>query len=487
MLLWRGDETVQILNKAKGIDLASIAFRADELAAVSGGRLFVGSPDTTLCRFAVDSRSVVSGDVFVAIRGDRFDGHRFVDDAFEAGAIGAIVRDTTAIREVGDQRIGIVVDDAISALQRIAQAVRRRSKARVVAITGSVGKTTTKELTATLLSKKYRVFRNEGNLNNHIGLPLSLLELHCCPEVAVVELGMNHAGEISELVKIAEPDVRVWTNVAEVHSASFNSIEEIADAKAEILEGATADSELVVNASDHRVMNRIAGFSGRVTTFGVKADADVRASDLVDSGIDGITASIQVFEERFKLRTKLIGEGNIANILAALCVAIRFNVPLEKLIETVEVFSAQKRRGEVSKLSRGVTVVDDSYNSNPTALRSMLRSVGVDTFHTRHVAVLGEMLELGNRSLSLHRECGRAVAEAGFTHCVSVGGTEAKALSDGALAAGLPVASVSTFETSDRASEAVLEMVRPGDLILVKGSRATRTDRIVDCLKEEWA
>ena len=241
MLLWRGDETVQILNKAKGIDLTSIAFRADELAAVSGGRLFVGSPDTTLCRFAVDSRSVVSGDVFVAIRGDRFDGHRFVDEAFEAGAIGAIVRDTTAIREVGDQRIGIVVDDAISALQRIAQAVRRRSKARVVAITGSVGKTTTKELTATLLSKKYRVFRNEGNLNNHIGLPLSLLELHCCPEVAVVELGMNHAGEISELVKIAEPDVRVWTNVAEVHSAFFNSIEEIADAKAEILEGATAD------------------------------------------------------------------------------------------------------------------------------------------------------------------------------------------------------------------------------------------------------
>ena len=485
MLLWRGDVRVRKLDNAKGIDLTPVAFRADELAAVSGGRLFVGSPDTTLCRFAVDSRSVVSGDVFVAIRGDRFDGHSFVDEAVDAGAIGAIVKDTTAIRKLGDEGIGIVVDDTTSALQRIAQAVRRRSKARVVAITGSVGKTTTKELTAALLNEKYRVFRNKGNLNNHIGLPLSLLELHCCPEVAVVELGMNHAGEISELVKIAEPDFRVWTNVAEVHSAFFNSIEEIADAKAEILEGATADSELVVNASDHRVMNRIAGFSGRVTTFGFSAAADVRAVDLVDSGIDGVTAAIQLSEKEFKLSTRLIGEGNVANILAALAVAIRFNVPLEQLIETVEVFPAQKRRGEVAKLSRGVTVVDDSYNSNPIALRNMLRSVGVDTSHTRHVAVLGEMLELGQRSLSLHRECGRAVVEAGFTHCITVGGTEAEALSDGALAAGLPETSVTKFETSDRASAAVLEMVRPGDLILVKGSRATRTDRIVDCLKEE--
>ena len=464
-----------------------VAFRAGELAALAGGRLARGRPDVELGRFAIDSRRVRPGDVFVAIRGERFDGHRFVAEALAKGAAGAIVADASVLPAAAEARVSIVVDDTVAALQRIARAVRRRSGARVVAITGSVGKTTTKELTAAVLGTRYRVLRNEGNLNNHIGLPLSLLELRRRPEAAVVELGMNHAGEIRTLVRIAEPDFRVWTNVAEVHAAFFDSVEAIADAKAEILDGATPATELVVNAADERAMARVAGFPGRTTTFGVAAAAAVRATDVTDLGIDGTRSRIETPVGGGTLRTRLIGAGHVANALAAIAVALRFQVPLETILATVAAFEAQPRRGEVARLSTGVTVVDDSYNSSPAALLSTLRSVGADRSHARRVAVLGEMLELGERAEALHRACGAAAAEAGFTRIVAVGGAPAGALAAGALAAGLPHSAVTTWATSTEAAPAVSALVQAGDLVLVKGSRGVGTDRIVDRLRADWA
>ena len=466
---------------------AGIVFRADELAVAAGGRLASGAPGVELGRFAIDSRRVRPGDVFVAIRGARFDGHRFVAEALGRGAAGVIVADASAVPATAEAPVSIVVDDTVAALQRIARVVRRRSGARVVAITGSVGKTTTKELTAAVLGTSYRVLRNEGNLNNHIGLPLSLLELRRRPEAAVVELGMNHAGEIRTLVRIAEPDFRVWTNVAEVHAAFFDSVEAIADAKAEILDGATAATELVVNAADERAMARVGGFPGRMTTFGVTDAADVRAADVTDLGLDGTRSRLETAAGGGTLRTRLIGVGHVANALAAIAVALRFQVPLETILTTVEAFEAQPRRGEVARLSHGVTVVDDSYNSSPAALLSTLRSVGADRAHGRSVAVLGEMLELGERSEVLHRACGTAAAEAGFTQVVAIGGAPAGALAAGALAAGLPSSAVTTWATSAEAAPAVTGLVQAGDLVLVKGSRGVGTDQIVDRLRVDWA
>lgn len=466
---------------------ADIVFRASELAAVAGGYLFRGRPDTELGRFAIDSRRVRPGDVFVAIRGARFDGHRFVAEALGRGAVGAIVAHASALPPDAGPQVSVVVDDTVAALQRIAQAVRRRSGARVVAITGSVGKTTTKELTAALLGTRYRVLRNEGNLNNHIGLPLSLLELRRRPEAAVVELGMNHAGEISTLVRIAEPDVRVWTNVAEVHAAFFESVDAIADAKAEILEGATPETELVVNAADQRAMARVGRFPGPVTTFGVTDDADVRAVEVADLGLDGSRARIETPAGPGTLRTRLIGTGHVANALAAIAVALRFQLPLETILSTAAAFRAQPRRGELVRLRAGVTVVDDSYNSSPAALRSTLRSVGGDRTDARRVAVLGEMLELGERAEALHRACGAAAVEAGFTRIVTIGGAPAAALAAGALTAGLPSSAVTTWGTSAEAEPAVSALVQAGDLVLVKGSRGVGTDRIVDRLRVDWA
>lgn len=464
-----------------------LVLRAGELAAASGGRLTAGPPETRVDRFAIDSRRVRKGDLFIALRGARFDGHRFVPEAVRKGAAGVVVSDLSSVG-TGAGTPGspfvIAAADTTRALQRIGRFVRRRSSARVIGVTGSVGKTTTKEIVAWLLAGAYRVFRSAGNLNNQIGLPLSLLELRHEPEIAVVELGMNHAGEIRTLVDVADPDVRVWTNVAEVHSAFFDSVEAIADAKAEILEGATPDTRLVANAGDPRVMARAAGFPGRVTTFGVETAADVTAAEVRSLGLRGMAAILRTPAGSAPVRTPLLGYGQLANVAAAVAVAGQFDVPLDRLAARVADCAPQPRRGQVVEAG-GVTIVDDTYNSSPAALRAALDAVGRESGRVRRVAVLGEMLELGARSAALHESCGRAAVEAGFDVVVAVGGESAAALAAGARAAGLEEAAVATFAAGAEAADRTAAIVRAGDVVLVKGSRGIGMDRIVDRLREE--
>ena len=457
-----------------------------ELAAAAHGELASGRPEAEVAGVSIDSRRLAPGDLFVAIRGERFDGHAFVADAVQKGASGVIVSDASAMRAGTVPSFVIVVDDTTRALQLIARHVRRLSGARVVAITGSVGKTTTKEISAALLATRYRVFRNPGNLNNHIGLPLSLLGLRHRPEVAVVELGMNHAGEIRTLVEVAEPDGRVWTNVAEVHSAFFESLDAIADAKAEILATATAETDLIANAADPRVMARIVRFPGRVTTFGIDVAADVSASDVRGLGLDGMEATVRTSGGTGSLRTPLLGRGNVANVLAAIAVALRFQISLDAMLSAVATLAPQARRGEVLRLG-DVTVVDDSYNSNPTALEQALEAVGRETRSVRRVAVLGEMLELGADTDARHTACGRAAVEAGFELVITVGGRAARALAEGAVTAGLPTSAVIPCRGSEEAADVARQHVRAGDLVLVKGSRGIRTDVVVDRFKADLA
>lgn len=462
--------------------------RAGELARAAGGRLVAGPPEAALGGISIDSRRIGKGDVFLAIRGERRDGHDFIAEALGKGAAGVIVSDPAAVPVTGAAvaPVTVVVEDTLRALQSIAREVRRRSGAQVVAITGSVGKTTTKELTAAFIGTRHDVVHSRGNLNNHIGLPLSLLALGRRPDVAVVEMGMNHAGEIRTLVGIAEPNVRVWTNVAEVHAASFASIEGIADAKAEILEGAGAGDHLVVNAGDPLAMARIGRFPGQVTTFAVGVPADVRATDVDDRGIDGMRALLRTPAGSAALATPLIGAGSVANVLAAIAVALRFQIPLDEMVRVASAFTPPPGRGEVVRLSGGVTLVDDSYNSSPAALERALRSLGRDRGHRRRIAILGEMLELGARAPALHRACGRLAVEAGFDLLVAVGGPAASGLAEGARAAGLGAGQVLTCAASEAAATLAADLVRAGDLVLVKGSRGVRVDRVVDRLKAEW-
>jgi UDP-N-acetylmuramoyl-tripeptide--D-alanyl-D-alanine ligase len=454
------------------------------VAAQMAGALVSGEGSKEFGDVSIDTRTLKPGDLFVAIRGERFDGSEFAAGALESGAAGVVVpRGWSDTRSAG-RPVVIEVDDTIVALQRLANAIRRESGTKVVAITGSAGKTTTKEVASEFLGTRYRVVRNRGNFNNHIGLPLSLIELRHRPEVAVVELGMNHAGEISTLVRVAEPEVRVWTNVGEAHVGFFASVDAIADAKAEILEGASPATVLVANADDARIITRATGFRGRTVTFGVDRDADVRATGIEDRGIEGISARVTTPRGSVSVTTPLVGRANLANILAATAVALEFGVPLADIAAKAGELRPASHRGEVVKLAGGVTVVDDSYNANPTATRRAL-DVLATAAATRRIAVIGEMLELGDHAIGLHQGVGRAAAQAGVHTLIAVGGPAAAALAQAAVSAGMAEANVHYFATSDEAADLALTLVQPGDVVLVKGSRGVKTDRVVERLKSE--
>src|SRR5215475_11687455 len=277
------------------------------LAAAVAGRIESGDPDQAVGNIVTDSRSLQAGDFFIALHGARFDGHEFVEEAFKRGAMGAIVEAGRKADLKVRQFVIVEVGDTTVALQDLAHAVREATETKVIAITGSAGKTTTKDTIADFLSESYRVVKNKGNLNNHIGLPLSLMQLRDRPDVAVMELGMNHAGEISTLVAIADPDVRVWTNVGDAHLGFFESADAIADAKAEILEFAEPHDLLVANADDPRVMARVTRFAGRTVTFGESVGATVRADQIEDRGIDGVRARVMTPAGSRVVETSLLG------------------------------------------------------------------------------------------------------------------------------------------------------------------------------------
>jgi UDP-N-acetylmuramoyl-tripeptide--D-alanyl-D-alanine ligase len=466
-----------------------IRLTAEWVAAAMTGRLVAGDGRTALAGVSIDTRSLRPGELYVGIRGDRFDGADFAAAAIAAGAASVVVpRGRGVGLAAGGQAAAVIeVEDTTSALQALSQAVRKTSGARVVAITGSAGKTTTKEITAEFLGTKYRVIRNRGNLNNHIGLPLSLLELTSRPDVAVVELGMNHAGEIRTLVRIAEPDVRVWTNVGEAHLGFFSSVDAIADAKAELLEGSTKSTVLVVNGDDDRITARTRSFAGRKLTFGVELPADVQAFDVADRGIDGTSANVLTPIGAFKLTTPLVGRGNLANILAATAVGVSFDVPLAAMAERAAQLKPASHRGDVVRLARNTVVIDDSYNANPTATQGAIDVLRTSRTAGRKVAVLGEMLELGDRAIALHETVGRAASIASLDLLIAVGGLPARALAEAAVGAGLPRPNVRYYETSDEAAGAATRWAQAGDLVLVKGSRGVQTDKVVDRLKAEFA
>jgi UDP-N-acetylmuramoyl-tripeptide--D-alanyl-D-alanine ligase len=453
-------------------------YTAADLTRAMAGRQVAGSPDRLLGPVAIDSRQLAPGEVFFALSAAR-DGHEFVPAALARGAAGVVVARPIAVPPGAGDPVVVEVADTLQALQDLARAVRHASGARVVAITGSAGKTTTKDAIAAVLGARFRVVKNRGNLNNHLGLPISLVELRTAPDVAVMELGMNHAGEIRVLVDIARPDVRVWTNVGDAHIGYFGSRAAIADAKAEILELATAGTLLVCNADDPLVMARATAFAGRVVTFGESPGADVRATAVEDRGVAGSAAEVVTPAGPLRLTIALPGRGHLSNALAATAVGVELGVPLAAIAERLATLAPAEHRGAVLRTPGGVTVLDDSYNSSPAALHRSLDVLAASRPSGRRIAVLGEMLELGDQSLPLHDACGRAAAAAGVERLVAVGDAAAARLASAAVAAGLPSAAVTHLATSAEAADLVAAEVVAGDLVLVKGSRGVRTDLVV--------
>jgi UDP-N-acetylmuramoyl-tripeptide--D-alanyl-D-alanine ligase len=412
-----------------------------------------------------DSRTLAPGDLYFAIRGERFDGHAFVEDAFRRGAIAAVVDEPV---NAHDQTI-LHVPDTLRALQSLAHCARRQWGRALVAVTGSAGKTTTKEVIAALLGTRFQIGKTIGNLNNHIGLPLTLLRIPDNAEAAVVEMGMNHAGEIRQLAAIAAPDIGVITNVGYAHIEAFDSIDGIAAAKRELIESLPPYGTAVLNADDERVRRFREVHRGRVITYGFSPDADVRVTN-AQIGSESVAFTV----EGVRFESNLAGRHSISNILAGLAVARAFELDFHSLVDAVRALAPGKMRGERSQW-RGITILDDSYNSNPEAVRNMIDVLREEPAQ-RRIAVLGEMLELGHMAESLHRDVGAYVARAGVDVLVGVRGVS-RLMVEQAKQAGLANHAALFFDDPDAAGAFLRGFVRPGDAILFKGSRGTQVER----------
>ncbi|HET6935972.1 MAG TPA: UDP-N-acetylmuramoyl-tripeptide--D-alanyl-D-alanine ligase [Candidatus Angelobacter sp.] len=431
--------------------------------------------DVVAMGYSIDSRTVSPGDLFFAIRGEHFDGHDYVKSALEKGAIAAVVqRDVNA-----DPHRLLQVDDTLKALQSLGAAARRLWGKPLLAVTGSAGKTTTKELIAHLLAKRFRVMKSSGNLNNHIGMPLQLLKLEPEHDLAVVEMGMNHAGEIRALGMLAHHDLAVVTCVAPVHLEFFDSVAGIARAKYEIIETLHPGGVAVLNGDDEYVSQFGRDYKGKVVTFGMRPPADVFAQNVRMGGAEGSSFELVAGGVREEVRLPLVGEHNVYNALAAAAVAMDRGVPPSDIIDALESVRPSDKRGEVLQLG-GVTIINDCYNSNPKALNAMVDALaGMKA--KRRILVAGEMLELGSSGESLHRESGKHAAEKKLDLVIGVRGL-AKALAEAACGAGTQARFV---ESAEEAGDLLSGELRPGDAVLFKASRGVKLERALDVLQKK--
>ena len=441
-------------------------------------------PVARLAGVSINSRTLVRGELFVAIHGPRHDGHNFVVAALDAGALAGVVASDRLASFAEPYRSKLLaVPDTLAALQDLAQAVRTRWGRRLAAVTGSAGKTTTKEILAALLAARFRVLKSEGNLNNEYGLPLQLLRLEDTDEAAVVELGMSHAGELKRLAEIARPDVGVVTRVAPVHLEFFSSVEEIALAKRELIEGLIgSESVAILNADDPLVARFAHVAPGSVLTYGITEAADFTAEKVQDRGLNGTEFDFLAPGERMRVRLPLAGRHNISNALAALAAASVWGVGAREAQAVFPTLEATGMRGRVLQYEAGFTVINDCYNSNPVALAAMVGLLTSTPAEGRHLLAAGEMLELGPTSAELHREAGRAAAATGKLDWIIGVRGDAESFVRGAIEAGYPAGRSKFFASSEEAGAFVADLMQRGDVLLVKGSRGVKMERIVEAL-----
>jgi UDP-N-acetylmuramoyl-tripeptide--D-alanyl-D-alanine ligase len=441
-------------------------------------------PVARVAGVSIDSRTIRAGELFIAIHGPSHDGHDHVVSALERGAIAAVVAETQLPR-FADPVSGrcIAVADTFEALKRLARAVRESWGGKIAGITGSVGKTTTKEILAALLGAKLRVLKSEGNLNNEYGLPLTLFRLEETHQAAVLEMGMSRRGELSRLASIARPDVGVVTRVSPAHLEFFASVDEIALAKRELIEGLNGrESTAVLNADDPRVAAFGAFAPGRVVTYGIEKQAFFMAQEIEDRGALGSAFDYVSPEGHVRLELNVPGRHAIANALAALAAASVWDIGAAEAQSVFRSLRAPAMRGELLRFSNGAALINDSYNSSPAALQAMTELLAATPNFSRRILAAGEMRELGAASPELHREAGRFAAKTRkIDWIIGVAGNAAQIV-EGAVAAGLPRARARFFGTPQEASEFLADFIVSGDLLLVKGSRGVKMEKIVESL-----
>ncbi len=442
-----------------------------QLAEMTGGELVQG-PDVATGSVVIDSREVRADSVFFAIKGDRLDGHQFLSQAL-AIASGAVVSEVPENVPAGKGIVRVI--DTTIALQNLARSIRERYPFTLIAITGSAGKTTTKEMIATLAGTERRTFKSWGNFNNLIGCPLCIDNTPDDAEVVVSEMGMNHKGEIAQLAGLTHPDVGVYTNIGPVHIEFFGTIEKIAEAKRELLENVKPGGTIILNGDNEYVMNISRGFEGRKVTYGIDHDADFRGINIREKGLLG--TAFEVSGQTFEL--SLPGRHNLENLLAAIAAARSVGISWEGIARGVRALKPANHRGVILDAG-GATIYDDTYNSNPYALGSALTLMAQAGVAGRRIAVIGDMLELGDNELDYHRDAGRAIPKSVDT-VIGVG-KRSRALLEGAAEVGFGNGNLKHFDDAQSAGEFLKTFIRPGDLVLIKASRGIGLDRIVNML-----
>ena len=434
------------------------------------------SPEEVVQEYSIDSRTVGPGQLFFAVKGERLDGHDFVEQALRNGAIAAVVRKDQLGRYPHETRL-LAVEDTLAALQTLATAVRKLWGKPLVAVTGSAGKTTTKEAIAHVLSARFRVLKSEGNFNNHFGLPLMLLKLEPEHDVAVIEMGMSHAGEIRALAKIAQPEIGVVTNVAPVHLEFFDSLAGIARAKYELVESLPASGVAVLNADDEYVSQFGRDFKGKVVMYGTRAGADVRAKNVQSKGTDGAEFDVVIASVREHATLPLVGEHNVLNALAAVAVGLERGLKPAEAVGALATLAPADKRGQVLQVGN-ITVINDCYNSNPKALNAMVDALA-NMKAMRRIVVAGEMLELGAAGEAMHREAGKHLAEKKIDVLLGVRGL-AQAMVDSAKQSGMHAEFVATPEA---AGDWLARETHDGDVVLLKASRGVKLEKAIETWK----
>jgi UDP-N-acetylmuramoyl-tripeptide--D-alanyl-D-alanine ligase len=449
--------------------------KAKEIVAACRGELISGDPEGKITGVSTDTRTLKPGDLFVALTGESSDGHKFLADALTRGASGVVVS-----RKVESKHLTIRVDDALVALGELAAYYRSKFSPTVVGVTGSVGKTTTKEMIAAVVAARGPVLKNAGNFNNEIGLPLTLFELAPKHKTAVVEMAMRGPGQIAYLARIARPSIGVITNIHVTHIELLGSLDAIADAKGELLDFLPSDGAAILNADDAYFDYLSRRSNARVISFGEGPKAEVRA---VSAGLDSKgCCSFEVITPTgsFDVRVPVPGEHNIKDALAAIAVGEVLGIEHKHMREALANFTAPEKRSNVIPTRRGFVIIDDTYNASPASVLSALKTLSMME-GGRRIAVLGDMLELGEHAVNAHMEIGRAVRENGVDMLVVVGQL-AKLISRAAIDAGLPVDAVSEYDDSWQAASEVPGKLRERDVVLVKGSRSMKMERVVEGL-----
>jgi len=458
------------------------SFTASELAAATGGTWAGGVPGP-VAGVSTDTRSIPSGSAFVALRGERFDGHDFLAEAARSGAACAVVlRERAGAVPAGLP--ALLVDDTLRALGAIARHHRLRFALPVVGVTGSNGKTTTREMIAAILATRGPVLKTEGNLNNEVGVPLTLLRLDASHAAAVIEMGMNRRGEIGRLTALAEPRVGVVTNAYPAHLEGLGTVDGVADAKGELYKGLPADGIVVANADDPRMLHRARKSGRRVLTFsgGQDREADVVVLDVLSEDPDGMRFLLGIGTKELEVTLPLVGAHNAVNAAAAAAAALALGCTDREIVRGLAAVRTVGRRLRIERLPSGVLLVDDCYNANPASMKAALATLRKLAGTGRAVAALGDMLELGAAEADLHRELGADAARTGLA-ALATFGPRSRLAHEAALAAGVPAADAFHTEDPQALAAFVRERLRPGDVLLVKGSRGMKLERLVEALR----